>query len=131
VRAGALDDVRRAGRGTAPAALLLAEPFYRACEPQLPWAHLMCGALLAGCVGVRCLKARVKRVAGACCLAVAAMGAVEEQGMPFYFMHQAAALSNGIMTAPCMGHEAVAGQRCCCEVSADPHAHGEADVPVC
>jgi len=80
VRAGALDDALQAGRGAALAVLLLAEPFYRACEPQLPWAHLMCGTPLAGCVGVRCLKARVKRVAGACCLAVAAMVRSKSKG---------------------------------------------------
>lgn len=27
-----------------PAGLLLGEPFYRACEQQPPWAHLLCGA---------------------------------------------------------------------------------------
>ncbi len=35
------------GAGCAPAALLLAEPYYRACEQQLPWAHLLCAASCA------------------------------------------------------------------------------------
>ena len=30
--------------GCAPATLLLAEPYFRACEQQLPWAHLLCVA---------------------------------------------------------------------------------------
>ena len=30
--------------GCAPATLLVAEPYFRACEQQLPWAHLLCVA---------------------------------------------------------------------------------------
>ena len=34
----------RSQRGLRAATLLLAEPYYRACEQQLPWAHLLCAA---------------------------------------------------------------------------------------
>ena len=43
-----------AGRraGCTAATLLLAEPYYRACEQQLPWAHLLCVAPRA-CLWIR------------------------------------------------------------------------------
>ena len=113
--------------GCVPATLLLAEPYYRACEQQLPWAHLVCAARVhvsghafslqrkePGALGIAYRAAWRRRIGCTLMLTVAnIMGCVARRS---WQREKAALLAAGILSAnhisvPCRGeHCSVA---CC------------------